>query len=150
MTLLSVSNIAWAPDEEDAAAALLEARGVACVDVAPGRYFADPAAASDTEVRAVRRWWEARGCAIVGMQSLLFGTQGLNLFADPDDVMLNRLAAVCRIGGALGAGALTFGSPRQRDRSGLSDAATQSIAVDFFGRLGDHGAHYPGFPALRG
>ena len=41
---LSVSNIAWTPDEEEVAAALLVRHSVTMVDLAPGRYFADPAA----------------------------------------------------------------------------------------------------------
>ena len=140
MSLLSVSNIAWAPDEEEAAAAVLAAQGIAHVDLAPGRYFADPAAASDPEIAAVRAWWEERGLRIFGLQSLLFGTQGLNLFDDPNDVMLDRLSAVCRIAAGLGAKVLTFGSPRQRDRGQLDDAAVETIAIEFFTRLGDRAA----------
>jgi len=139
---LSVSNIAWDLPEEDSVAALLAAAGVDRVDLAPGKYFADPAAASDAEIAAVRRLWHDRGFSIAGMQALLFGTSGLNLFADGDGVMFDRLSAVCRIGGGLGAGALTFGSPRQRDRSELDDAAAEAIAADFFGRLGDVAADH--------
>lgn len=138
--MLSVSNIAWSPDEEEAAAALLQSKGLAHVDIAPGRYFPDPTAVRDSEIAAVRRWWEERGFAIHGMQSLLFGTTGLNLFDDPDARMLDRLTAVCHLGGALGVRALTFGSPRQRDRGQRNDAQAREIAVDFFGRLGDAAA----------
>ena len=134
---LSVSNIAWSPDEEDAAAELLARHSVTMVDLAPGRYFADPAAASDAAIAQVRRWWAERGLGIAGLHSLLFGTQGLNLFADPQGEMFDRLAAVCRIGAGLGAGALTFGSPRQRDASGLDPAAARDLASDFFRRLGN-------------
>lgn len=140
MSLLSVSNIAWAPEEEADAAALLASAGIGRVDVAPGRYFADPASASDREVAAVRLWWEQRGLKVTGLQSLLFGTQGLNLFDDREDRMLDRLAAVCRVAAGLGAHALTFGSPRQRDRGGLSDEAVRDRAVRFFTRLGEHAA----------
>jgi sugar phosphate isomerase/epimerase len=134
---LSVSNIAWELPEETAIASLLAEAGVDQVDLAPGKYFADPAAATDAEIVAVRQLWRDRGFTIAGMQALLFGTSGLNLFADPDGIMFDRLAAVCRIAGGLGAPALTFGSPRQRDRSGLDDAVAEAIAIDFFGRLGD-------------
>lgn len=133
---LSVSNIAWDIADEPAAADLLAEAGLAHVDVAPGKYFADPAAATEAEVQAVRQWWADRGFQVVGMQGLLFGTTGLNLFSD-DGTMLDRLAAQCRIGGLLGARALVFGSPKQRDRSGLDDGAARRIAVDFFRRLGD-------------
>lgn len=134
---LSVSNIAWDLPEEDAVAGVLAAAGVDRVDVAPGKYFADPAAASDAQIAAVRQLWHDRGFEIAGMQALLFGTNGLNLFDDLEGAMFERLAAVCRIGGGLGAGALTFGSPRQRDRGDLDDPAVERIASDFFGRLGD-------------
>ena len=134
---LSVSNIAWNIDEEAAAAELLAEAGIAHVDVAPGKYFPDPAGATDGEIATVGSWWRERGFAILGMQSLLFGTAGLNLFADADGRMFERLAQVCRIGGRLGARALTFGSPRQRDRTGIDDATATAIAVDFFGRLGE-------------
>ena len=134
---LSFSNIAWELEEEDAIAGVLAARGLDRVDVAPGKYFSDPANATDADMRAVRKLWGDRGFEIEGMQALLFGTTGLNLFADGDGVMFDRLSAICRIGGGVGAKALTFGSPKQRDRSGLDDAQAIDIAADFFGRLGD-------------
>lgn len=136
---LSVSNIAWDLAEEPAAADLLAAVGVDQVDVAPGKYFADPAQVSGADAERVRRWWADRGFSVVGMQSLLFGTSGLNLFSD-DGAMLARLSALCRVGGLLGARALTFGSPKNRDRSGLDDGAARRIAVEFFRRLGDAAA----------
>jgi D-psicose/D-tagatose/L-ribulose 3-epimerase len=134
---LSVSNIAWDLDEEDAVAGLLSTAGVHQVDLAPGKYLPDPGAAADAEIAAVRRLWRDRGFSIVGLQALLFGTSGLNLFDDTQGAMFDRLSAICRVGGQLGAGALTFGSPRQRDRSGLDDETANRIAINFFRRLGD-------------
>lgn len=136
---LSVSNIAWDVADDPAAAEMLAEAGIACVDVAPGKYFADPAQVSDADGERVRRWWADRGFTIVGMQGLLFGTTGLNLFSD-DGTMLRRLAQQCRIGRLLGARALVFGSPKQRDRTGLDDATAHRLAVDFFRRLGDAAA----------
>mgnify|MGYP001244534475 FL=1 len=94
---------------------------------------------SEAEGERVRRWWADRGFEIVGMQALLFGTTGLNLFTD-DGTMLQRLSQQCRIGRLLGAQALVFGSPKQRDRSSFDEAETRRIAVDFFRRLGDAAA----------
>jgi sugar phosphate isomerase/epimerase len=72
------------------------------------------------------------------MQALLFGTQGLNVFGSPNaqQAMLQHLDAVCRIGGILGATRLVFGSPKNRDRTGLSDKQARDISVAFFQRLG--------------
>jgi D-psicose/D-tagatose/L-ribulose 3-epimerase len=136
---IAISNIAWDPAEDDDLAGLLQRHGVDAIDVAPGKYFPDPAAATNADIAAVRNWWGERGIAITGMQALLFGTEGLNLFGEPEvqDAMLRHLAAVCRIGAGLGATRLVFGSPKNRDRSGLDDDQAIAVASAFFGRLGD-------------
>lgn len=54
--------------------------------------------------------------------------------------MLRHLTAVCRVAGWLRAPRLVFGSPKNRDRSGLDDARALTIATDFFRRLGDTAA----------
>jgi D-psicose/D-tagatose/L-ribulose 3-epimerase len=136
---LSISNIAWDPAADDAVAALLDARAIDAIDIAPGKYFPDPAQASAHEIARVRDWWRARGIAIIGMQSLLFGTKGLNLFGPPAvrDAMLAHLDAVCRIGAGVGATRLVFGSPKNRDRGVLGDEEAARVALPFFRRLGD-------------
>ena len=79
---LSVSNIAWNTAFDEAAADLLAAEGVHCIDIAPGKYFPAFAAATAEDIARVRRFWSDRGIRIVGMQSLLFGTKGLEIKAD--------------------------------------------------------------------
>ena len=136
---ISISNIAWEKDEEPEIAELLGRLGVTAVDVAPGKYFPDVAAASDSDIRKVRDWWEERGISIYGMQSLLFGTKGLNVFGgrESQERLLSHLGHVCRVAGGLGAKRLVFGSPKNRNRSGLSDKEADDIALRFFSRLGD-------------
>ena len=134
---ISVSNIAWDLQEEDAVATLLRNEGIDRVDLAPGKYFPDPFSASPEGMARVKQLWEDRGFEVEGFQSLLFGTTGFNLFDDDDDRMLRHLAAQCRIGRGLGARALTFGSPRQRDRGNRTFAEAMEIAVPYFSRLGD-------------
>lgn len=136
---LSISNIAWDPAEDAAVASLLQRAGVDAIDVAPTKYFPQPGQASAHDIAAVRHWWAQRGIAIIGMQALMFGTEGLNLFGAPavQQAMLAHLSEVCRIGAGLGAGRLVFGSPRNRDRAGLDDEAALAIAIPFFRRLGD-------------
>lgn len=136
---LAISNLAWDVNEDEHVARLLQQRGIDAIDIAPGKYFPEPERAGDAELQAVRQWWGERGIAITGMQALLFGTQGLNVFGHEQSrhAMLTHLAAVCRIGGALGATRLVFGSPRNRDRSGLDDEQALEQAVSFFCALGD-------------
>ena len=136
---LAISNIAWDVPEDEDLAQLLHRYGIDAIDVAPGKYFPDPFNASDAGITSVRAWWAERGIEITGMQALLFGTTGLNVFGPEavQDAMLRHLAAVCRIGAGLGATRVVFGSPKNRDRSGLSDQEAMDVAVSFFRRLGE-------------
>jgi sugar phosphate isomerase/epimerase len=135
---LAISNIAWDVKEDDDVAALLKRYRIDAIDIAPGKYFPSPGQATRVEIEQVRRWWQDRGIEITGMQALLFGTTGLNVFGatDTQDATLRHLGAVCRIGGLMGATRLVFGSPKNRDRSGLGDDEALEIATSFFQRLG--------------
>ena len=135
---IAISNIAWDISEDEAIGQLLRTYGINAIDVAPGKYFPNPFNASDDDISRVRHKWAERGVEIIGMQSLLFGTTGLNVFGSPQsrEAMLDHLKAVCRIGGGLGATYLVFGSPRNRDRSGLDDQQVFEVAVPFFQELG--------------
>ncbi len=136
---ISISNIAWDTAQDDAVSALLSRYHVDAIDIAPGKYFPDPKKASDSDITKVRKAWEARGIALVGMQSLLFGTQGLNVFGDSavQHNMLDHLRAVMHIAAGLGIQPLVFGSPKNRDRQGLSDEQTRAMAREFFVKVGD-------------
>ena len=136
---LSISNIAWPVAEDAAVAGILAKHGVDAIDVAPSKYFPAFAQASRSEIAEVRARWAAKGVEIVGIQALLWGTDGLNLFAGAvvQDAMLEHLGHVCRIAEGLGARLLVFGSPRNRDRRGLADEEAMEAATVFFRRLGD-------------
>ena len=136
---LAISNIAWDVTEDEDVARLLHQYSIDAIDVAPGKYFSDPVNTNDEDIIRVREWWAEHGIEITGMQALLFGTTGLNIFgsAEIQDAMLDHLAAVCRIGSGLRATRVVFGSPKNRDRSGLSDREAIDVAVSFFRRLGE-------------
>lgn len=136
---LAISNIAWDVAEDEAVAALLQRYQVDAIDITPGKYFPQPAKATPTDMRRVKDGWAERGIEITGMQALLFGTSGLNVFGSPEsqEALLNHLNGVCRIGAGLDAPRIVFGSPKNRDRSALTDAQTTDVALSFFRRLGD-------------
>ena len=141
---LAISNLAWDPDEDEVIAKLLHRFNVDAIDIAPGKYFPEPMAATDEAIAKVAKWWADKGIEITGMQALLFGTTGLNVFGSPEiqQAMLQHLRAICRIGAGLGATRLVFGSPKNRDRTGLGDQEAIDLAVPFFRRLGDHAQEY--------
>ncbi len=135
---LAISNIAWDVAEDELVALLLKRYGVDAIDIAPGKYFPRPAEATTQGILKVKQWWSNRGIEITGMQALLYGTTGLNVFgpAESQRALLAHLDVVCRIGDTLGASRLVFGSPKNRDRRGLSDAESLEKATAFFRRLG--------------
>ncbi len=135
---LAISNIAWDVAEDAAVTSLLQQYAVDAIDIAPGKYFPKPEEATPIDMKRIKTWWANQGIEITGMQALLFGTSGLNLFGPPiiQTAMLDHLAAICRIGGGLGATRLVFGSPKNRDRSGLTEAQTLETAHAFLQRLG--------------
>ena len=93
---LAISNIAWDVTEDEAIAQLLIRHEIDAIDVAPGKYFPNPANATNEEIICVRNWWREHGIEITGMQALLFGTKGLNIFGSEEvqNTMLKHLAAV--------------------------------------------------------
>jgi D-psicose/D-tagatose/L-ribulose 3-epimerase len=147
---LAISNIAWDISEDEEIAILLQRNCVDAIDIAPGKYFPLPERVTSAELHQVKAWWAARGIEITGMQALLFGTSDLNVFgtSSVQASLLKHLDAVCRIGGELSARRLVFGSPKNRDRSGLNDVEAMAAAVSFFRRLGDVAASHGVFICL--
>lgn len=141
---LAISNIAWDIGEDVLVAELLQRFNIDAIDVVPGKYFPEFAKAKDSEVRKIKEWWFERGIEITGMQSLLFGTVGLNLFGPPhvQEILLAHFKEVCRIAARLGANRVVFGSPKNRDRSGLTDQTAMELAIPFFRRLADIAESY--------
>lgn len=141
---IAISNIAWDVSEDEQISELLSKYQVDAIDIAPGKYFPDPAKATDQDIAKVKAYWAEKGIEITGMQSLLFGTQGLNVFGSKQSqqAMLDHLNEVALIAKGLGAKRLVFGSPKNRDREGLTDEQTLIIAKDFFTKLGNIADEY--------
>lgn len=135
---LAASNIAWDTDEDETIVKLLKKYEIDAIDIAPGKYFPNLPNTTDKEITEVKKWWDERSIEITGMQALLFGTSGLNVFGtiESREAMIAHLTAVCRIGGGLGAKKLVFGSPRNRDRTGLTENQAFDTAATFFSKVG--------------
>jgi len=118
---LAVSNIAWAPEEDELAAAVLSEHGVRGIELAPTLIWPAPVEASERRARDYADGWRARGFEIVALQSLLYGRRDLQVFGAPEvrEATLAFLGAICRLAGWLGAGTLVFGSPTNRHAAHL-------------------------------
>jgi D-psicose/D-tagatose/L-ribulose 3-epimerase len=136
LSRLAISNIAWEASENDAVVAVLRREGVTGVEIAPTKWREKPFDASAADVAACRRWWEDRGLRIVSMQALLFGRPELQLFSDTQSQLGDYLKRVIDFAAAVGAGALVFGSPKNRVRGALSMDEAMSIAADFLRDIG--------------
>jgi sugar phosphate isomerase/epimerase len=136
---IAISSIAWRVDEEPAVRDLLSERGIDAVEIAPGKIGPEPAELGPDALARYRNFWRERGIEIVAMQALLFGRGELALFGTgaQREEMFGYLARIVRVGGALGARALVFGSPGNRKRGALSLAVAAELAAPFFRRLGE-------------
>jgi D-psicose/D-tagatose/L-ribulose 3-epimerase len=141
---ISISNIAWEVSDDVLVVDILNKYGLNSIDIAPGKYFSNPIKTSDKEIKLVRNWWNSRGIEIIGMQALLFGTSGFNLFNEISvrKLMLTHLESICRIGSGLGVKHLVFGSPKNRDRKELTEKEVLDISLPFFQKLGDIAFQY--------
>jgi D-psicose/D-tagatose/L-ribulose 3-epimerase len=141
---IAISNIAWDLTEDSTIADLLRSHQIDAIDIAPGKYFSNFSQTTEEQILTVKKWWKDRGIEIMGMQALLFGTTGLNVFGsnETQERFISHLASVCRIGGHLGAKRLVFGSPKNRDRMNLSDHEVNHQSVSVFRQLGDIAASH--------
>ena len=138
ITRLAASNIAWEPGEDDAVAVILRQYGFTGVEIAPGKRWESPIDATRKDIAAYRAEWEKRGLQIVAMQALLFGRPDLQLFgsATVRRALREYLTALIEMAEGLGAGALVFGSPKNRKRGKMPVDEATTIAVEFFRELG--------------
>jgi sugar phosphate isomerase/epimerase len=136
---LAVSNIAWDQPEQSVILAELPALGVTGVEIAPTKLWPDWVGADPDAARNVRHLIEAGGLQVPAIQSALFGLPNLQLFGNADSIrgLVRHLAAVARIAGALGAAAIVFGSPRNRDRGEFSLAQATERSVGILRSIGD-------------
>lgn len=136
---LSISNIAWRPEDDRGVYTLLRELKIGAIEVAPTRIVPDWQAATLEAARAFGATLKHEGLGCSSLQSLLYGLPALNLFGT-DEARLDlarHLDLVANFGAALGARAFVFGSPKNRDRGELPEAQAFAIAAEFFAAAGE-------------
>lgn len=140
---LAISNIAWAPNDRDAAYGLMKRHGIRGLEVAPGLLFhgcPDPLLPSEERVERERAAMQAHDLVLVSMQSLLFGVDGAALFENDEsrNTLKKALIRAIDFAGRLKIPNLVFGSPRQRVvPADMASDRVLAIAVETFRELGD-------------
>lgn len=136
---IAVSNIAWTIDEEPAVAEKLQELGVKYVEIAPTKVWDDPTNVTAEQAREYMDWWKRYDIEVVAFQSMLFARPDLQLFSDNKmrSEMVEYLKKFIQLAGVMGAKRLVFGSPKNRQKNGLSEADASAIASKFFLELGE-------------
>lgn len=143
---LSVSNIAWLPEERLEAYAILAEAGFTGLEIAPGLFFhaaEDPFLPDTASARAARVEMADAGLSLVSMQSLLFGVTGAALFegADARAAFEAGMHRAIRLAERFGIPNLVFGSPLQRRvPEGMAMEGAWEQAAEVFRKLGDAAA----------
>lgn len=135
---IAISNIAWDPAENEEVARIMKEYNVTSLEVAPTKLWSAPETANDADIQQVKDWWNKQGIQIVSGQSLLYGHPELKLFESLENrnQTFEYLSKIVTVLGKLGARALVFGSPKNRQLEKHTPHEAMEIAVDFFHRLG--------------
>jgi D-psicose/D-tagatose/L-ribulose 3-epimerase len=135
---LSISNIAWDQAEQAAILPILTNAGITGIEIAPTKIWPDWKDATPDDAARSRAELAAEGFSVPALQSILFGKSDLHVFGDSKSrvELIKHVSGVAKLAGALGAKVMVFGSPRNRLRGDLSEAAAMREAVTIFRDIG--------------
>lgn len=137
-TRLSISNIAWNPEELDSFLDLIAELGCDGVELAPSLLWAEPAIVSNSEIKIFRRKLENKNLVPAAFHALLFTRPELKLFDTFElrEQTINYLLSLIRVAGELGVSCLIFGSPASRKLGKKTARECYLMAVEAFRQLG--------------
>ncbi len=136
---LSISNIGWSKDKDDAVYDIMQSLGFEGLEIAPTRIFPENPYDRLEEARA----WAAelkstRGFDISSLQSIWYGRTE-NLFGSKEEcrALIDYTKKAIDFAKTLNAHNLVFGCPRNRH---MPEGADEQIAIDFFTEIGNYAA----------
>lgn len=134
---IAISNIAWNQQEDGNILKLLKKYSMSGVEIAPTKIWKNPTEESYQTINKYRKYWEKNGILISSTQSILFGHPELLIFGNKDkrNATLIYLEKMIRVSAQLGAEAIVFGSPKNRNRFNVNKAQALHIASDFFSKI---------------
>lgn len=136
----SISNIAWPINKNLEVYKLMKKYGYCGLEIAPGKIANNLYSINANEKNNFFSIIKPFDITPIAMQSLLFGTKGMNLFKD--DVSRNKLLIYLKSAidwaSFWGIEALVFGSPKNRVMNNPNEIIEWNIAYKFFKTIGDY------------
>lgn len=141
---IAISNIAWDICDDSIMQPLLQSYNIKHVDIAPLKYFPSTNETTLEMIKHFKTEWAEFDIQFNSMQSLFFGMPNLNIFSDTatQNKIIEHFNRLFFIANHLGITSLVFGSPKNRDATGLSTDESSKIAVSFFRQLGTFATQY--------
>lgn len=128
---IAFSNIAWTPHDDPDVLQLLAHHGVGGIEIAPTAVWPGWKDATPANASRYGRWLRGLGFEVPALQAVLFDRPDALLFdREGEAALMTHLTLVAELAGALGARAVVFGAPRQRNRGALSMTAAMDRAAE--------------------
>lgn len=139
---LSISNIAWASDDDAEMLPFVQKCGFQGLEIAPTRIF--PTLPYDHLAEA-RRWAndlsEKYGLVVPSMQSIWFGhTEKIFGTTEERNILIDYTKKAILFAEAIGCGNLVFGNPKNRDTENIEEE--MDLALDFFHLIGEYAVQH--------
>lgn len=134
---LSISNIAWAEDNDALVYGLMKRYGFRGLEIAPTRIFPERPYDQNAEAKVwIKQLKSEYGFFVPSMQSIWYGRQE-KIFGTSEErrILLNYTKKAIDFAAAIDCTNLVFGCPRNRN---LPDGADVSTAIAFFKEIGDY------------
>lgn len=134
---LSISNIAWAPEQDANVYKMMRSYGYSGLEIAPTRIFPEnPYEDLETAKSWAKSLKEREGFQISSMQSIWFGrTERLFGTKEEKNLLIDYTKKAIDFAAAIGCGNLVFGCPKNRI---FPEGASSKDAITFFKELGDY------------
>lgn len=140
---LSISNIAWNSENDNAVYAMMKEYGFTGLEIAPTRIFLNE---PYTRLNEAKKWSQnlnsVYGFCIPSMQSIWFG-KSERIFASEEErnCLIQYTKQAIDFAETIGCKNLVFGCPRNRTiPENMAPTEAYNIAVTFFKELGDYAA----------
>ena len=139
---LSISNIAWAAENDNEMCQFLMETGYNGLEIAPTRIFPET---PYNHISEARDWAqglkEKYGLVVPSMQSIWYGHQE-KIFGTKEErrILIDYTKKAIDFAEAIGCRNLVFGNPRNRDTEDV--AGNYPTAIEFFKEIGDYASEH--------